>query len=122
MAEKIGGSGIVDLGSLRDRREGEQEGEALERILGHAFYANDAKVSLDPNGTVTLEFFFRNNQREYDPVTVSIPVGIFMELAGLAPQVMEEVRSQMAAQQQRAAQRGQSPSSMGEARALRDRG
>ncbi len=107
MADGLDGlGGIPDLGALGRERSGAQDEAAPVYVPGKAYYANDATASIDPGGCVTVEFFFRSNQAVHDPVTVAMPVAVYMQLAALAPQVREAVTQALEQAQSKRAERG----------------
>jgi hypothetical protein len=79
---------VPDLGRL-GRNEG-QTPPSLARVPGHAAYVNDLEVAYDNAGVVTVQLFYRTNQGVHDPVTVSMPVGLLMQLAEAAQQLGEQ--------------------------------
>jgi hypothetical protein len=122
-AETIGDTGIPDLGALRSGKSGEGEAPPpeLPRIPGRAFYANDFQPSYDPGGTVTIEFFFKTERGQHDPVTVSLPMPVFVELCGVGDQIKAHVDATVAEMRRRLGQQGGPPASMDAAKAARDR-
>lgn len=90
--------GVVDLGSLGMN---EAEDDAVE-ALRQAIYANDAQVSIDGSGIVTIQFAFRNNRGISQAQPVSIPYPLYMELVGLAPDIHKEMQRRAAKQMSQA--------------------
>jgi hypothetical protein len=85
--------GVPDLGALKHRPQQQAPEEEQQQLaaLAASVYANDARIVANNDGTVTVLFMHHTRVAAGDPMAVTLPAGLMLQIAQRVPEVLSEV-------------------------------